>query len=349
MTTTTNGDKKTFVYVGLAGETAPGRPMMSGLYRMGVGENQWQLLSNGLPESPAIRAITVHPQRPDTVIIGTQFGPYRTDDHGEHWEKLNVPDHGLPVWSILFHPRTSDVVYAGYEGAEIYRSDDGGERWEQLPVSVRFPEVTIGPGANLAKRILMMSISSSDPDEVYGAIEVGGIIRSLDGGENWENLSHGQYINDDPVDMHGVLASSFRPGNIFAIARAGLFRSEDHGEHWIRGGIEALNEKGQTYCRSIREVPGDPKTIWVSGGPNFRSDSGALFRSQDGGTNWERIDMGVQPRSTLFGLAFDERKPSTMFCASMDGEVFGSLDSGQTWAAHPLPEEASQIYALACG
>ena len=349
MTTTTNGDKKTFVYAGLAGESAPGRPVMSGLYRMGVGENQWQLLGNGLPEGAAIRAITVHPQRPETVIIGTQFGPYRTDDHGEHWEKLNVPDHGLPVWSILFHPRTSDVVYAGYEGAEIYRSDDGGERWEQLPVSVRFPEVTIGPGANLAKRILMMSISSSDPDEVYGAIEVGGIIRSLDGGENWENLSHGQYINDDPVDMHGVLASSFRPGNIFAIARAGLFRSEDHGEHWIRGGIEALNERGQTYCRSIREVPGDPKTIWVSGGPNFRSDSGVLFRSQDGGTNWDRIDMGMQPRSTLFGLAFDERKPSTMFCASMDGEVFGSLDSGQTWAAHPLPEEASQIYALACG
>jgi len=86
MTTTTNGDKKTFVYAGLAGESAPGRPVMSGLYRMGVGENQWQLLGNGLPEGAAIRAITVHPQRPETVIIGTQFGPYRTDDHGEHWD-----------------------------------------------------------------------------------------------------------------------------------------------------------------------------------------------------------------------------------------------------------------------
>ena len=64
-----------------------------------------------------------------------------------------MPDHGLPVWSILFHPRTSDVVYAGYEGAEIYRSDDGGERWEQLPVSVRFPEVTIGPGAFTGLRV----------------------------------------------------------------------------------------------------------------------------------------------------------------------------------------------------
>ena len=137
-----------------------------------------------------------------------------------------MPDHGLPVWSILFHPRNPDVVYAGYESAEIYRSDDGGERWQQLPLSVRFPEVTVGPGANLAKRVLMMSSTVANPDELYGAIEVGGIIRSLDGGDHWENLSHGQYLNDDPVDMHGVLASTFRPGNVFGIGRAGLFQSD---------------------------------------------------------------------------------------------------------------------------
>ena len=37
---------------------------------------------------------------------------------------------------------------------EIYRSDNGGETWSQLPVSVRFPEVTVAPGANPAKRVL---------------------------------------------------------------------------------------------------------------------------------------------------------------------------------------------------
>ena len=195
----------------------------------------------------------------------------------------------------------------------------------------------------------MLATSTANPDELFGAIEVGGIIRSLDGGENWENLSHGQYLNDDAVDMHGILVSSLKPGNVFSIARAGLFHSSDHGDHWLRVGIEPLNEKGQTYCRSIREVPGDPKTIWVSGGPNFRSDSGAMFRSQDGGINWERVDLGVEPRSTLFGISFDQRHPSTMYCASMDGEVFGSHDGGDTWASHPLPQGSTQIYALACG
>ena len=349
MTTGNSGSHKSFVYVGQAGETVLGRTVQSGLHRMPDGGDQWELLTNGLPESPAIRAISIHPQQSETVFVGTQHGPYRTDDHGDHWEKVNVPDHGLPVWSILFHPRDSNVMFAGYESSEIYRSDDGGERWQQLPVNVRFPEVTVAPGANLAKRVLQMSASTANPDELYGAIEVGGIIRTLDGGDHWDQMSHGQYVNDDYVDMHGVLVSSFHPGTLFSIGRAGMFRSTDKGDHWIRVPIEVLNEKGQTYCRQIREVPGDSKTIWVAAGAKFMSDLGALFRSRDGGMNWDRIDTGEQPKSTLFGLAFNEHNPSVMYCASSGGEVWGSHDSGDTWSAHPLPDGVDQVYCMACG
>ena len=349
MTTGNGSNHKSFVYVGLAGETAPGRVVNNGLYRMADGGGDWELLTNGLPEAPAVRAIAIHPQQPETIFVGTQVGPYRTEDHGDHWEKVNVADHGIPVWSIMIHPRDSKVMFAGYESSEIYRSDDGGERWQQLPVSVRFPEITVGPGANLAKRVLQMSASTANPDEIYGAIEVGGIIRTLDGGEHWENMSHGQYVNDDAVDMHGVLASSFRPENIFGIGRAGMWRSTDQGSHWTRVPIEPLNEKGQTYCRQIREVPGDSKTMWLAAGANFMSDLGVLFCSRDGGTNWDRIDMGVVPQSTLFGLTFNAGNPSEMYCAASGGEVWGSQDKGNTWNTYPLPEGATQVYTLACG
>ena len=286
-----------YVYVGLAGETAPGRVVKSGLYRMAVGDDTWQLITRGLPEAPAIRAIATHPEQPEIVYVGTQNGPYRSMDQGEHWDKLNVPDHGLPVWSLLLDPRDPQVMYAGYENCEIFRSEDGGERWQQLPVTVRFPEVTVAPGANPAKRILELSANPTNPNELYGAIEVGGIIRSLDGGEHWDNVSHGHYLNDDTVDMHGVMVGRWRPGTVFAVARAGLFRSTDQGEHWVSARLEPLNPKGQTYCRDIREVPGDPKTIWVAAGPNFQSEAGVLFRSTDGGLTWARVEMGVEPQN----------------------------------------------------
>ena len=338
--------RTSYVYVGLAGETAPSRPVKSGLYRMAAGDHRWELATRGLPEAPTIRAIATHPEHHETLYVGTQLGPYRSSDHGEHWERLNISDHGLPVWSLLFDPRDAKVLYAGYENCEIYRSEDEGEHWHQLPVTVRFPEVTVGPGANPAKRVLELAANPANPNEMYGAIEVGGIIRSLDGGEHWENMSHGQYLNDDTVDMHGVLVGRWRPGMVFAIGRAGLFCSTDQGEHWASARLEALNPRGQTYCRDIREVPGDPKTIWIAAGASFESDVGVLFRSTDGGLSWARVDMGVKPKSTMFTIAFDERRPKRMYCATTGGEVFASEDGGQSWAERHLPEGATQVYAM---
>ena len=96
-------------------------------------------------------------------------------------------------------------------------------------------------------------------------------------------------------------------------------------------------------------MPGDPKTIWVAAGANFQSDVGVLFRSKDGGASWSRVDMGVKPQTTMFGMAFDARQPKRMFCATTGGEVFASEDSGQSWTERPLPAGATQVYAMACG
>ncbi len=349
MATDTSNGHTSYVYAGLAGETEPGRIVESGLYRMADGDDEWQLLTDGLPEAPAIRALAIHPKRPEVVYAGTQEGPYRSDDHGAHWEKVDVPDHGQPVWSFLFHPHDSDVIYAGYENCQIYRSQDGGERWENLPISVHFPEITTAAGSNPVKRVLMLDASTAEPDVIYAAIEVGGTIRSTDGGEHWENLSHGQYINDDTVDMHGVLVSRWRPGTVYSIGRAGMFHSPDYGDNWHHVPLEPLNEKGQIYCRDIREVPGTPRKIWVAGGADFQSDVGVLLYSRDGGNSWDRVDMGLTPANTMFALAIDERAPNRLSCATNRGEVFNSTDAGETWCRNPLPADATQIYALARG
>jgi len=56
----------------------------------------------------------------------------------------------------------------------------------------------------------------------------------------------------------------------------------------------------------------------------------------------------VKPRTTVFTLAFDARQPKRMYCATSGGEVFGSEDGGQSWIARPLPEGATQVYAMGC-
>jgi photosystem II stability/assembly factor-like uncharacterized protein len=340
---------KSYIYLGLAGETGRGRVVHSGLFRLADGSEEWERLDRGLPEMPAVRALAVHPQNPDIVYAGTQDGPYRSGDRGEHWEKVALPDHGLPTWSVLFHPHDPGVILVGSENCEIYRSDDKGEHWTRLPVSVRFPDITTTPGANPAKRVLKMDASTSHPDLLYGAVEVGGTIRSTDGGEHWENLSHGQYLNDDAVDMHAVLVSRWKPGTVYGIGRAGMFHSADGGDHWRHVPLDPLNAKGMIYCRDIKEVPGNPRKIWVAAGAGFQSDVGVLLHSGDGGESWARPEGAPRPAHTMFAIAFDERRPSRVSCASNGGEVYSSHDGGESWTQHPPPPGGTQVYALARG
>ena len=207
------------VYIGLAGE---GEVEGHGLYRMDADGGEWNEVTNGLPSDPEVRALALHPVEPNVIFAGTNRGVYRSEDQGDHWDRLNLPDKDEAVWSLIFHPRDSQVMFAGYETPEIYRSDDAGDTWRPLRVDVRFPSVTQRP-RQLPKRVIGMSVDPNYPDEMYAAIEVGGLIRSLDGGDSWASVSEGFYVNDDPLDVHGVLASEAQPHTVHAITRIGMF------------------------------------------------------------------------------------------------------------------------------
>ena len=55
---------------------------MGGIYRRTMGDGGWQRLTNGLPEDAQVHAITVHPENPDTVYIGTTKGTFRSANRG---------------------------------------------------------------------------------------------------------------------------------------------------------------------------------------------------------------------------------------------------------------------------
>jgi photosystem II stability/assembly factor-like uncharacterized protein len=336
-----------FVYVGLAGDTGPGYTVRSGLYRSRGGESPWERIDEGLLPAPEVRAIAVHPTHPGTVFVGTQAGVYRSQDQGEHWTRLDAPAPGLAVWSLAFHPRDPDTVLAGYEPAAICRSNDGGASWRSVPLDVTFPDVTVGP-APRPKRVTGIAVDPGRTEELYASIEVGGLLRSLDGGGSWECVTEGLYVVDDAVDLHGVVVSPDRPRTVNIIGRIGMFRSEDGGAHWRHVPVPPLTLRG-TYCRTLTVAPDDPATFYLGAGTDFDGDEGVLFRSQDHGRTWRRLDLGAKPRSTLFGVAVDPRAPARLYCASKGGEVFGSRDHGATWRAHPLPTGATQAYALAVG
>jgi photosystem II stability/assembly factor-like uncharacterized protein len=346
---------RTFVYVGLAGE---GEYIgAGGFYRYATEDGEWQSLTRGLPESPQVRALLIHPHNPEILYAGTHRGPYRSDDRGEHWEALEAPQQGTDVWSLAFHPHDANIIYAGYEPCAIYRSEDGGAHWKKMHTEkVIFPHITTYMRP-LGKRVIGMAADPSDPQDMYAAIEVGGLLASRDGGESWESITDGLYVRNNTVDLHGVQVSRAAPGTVYIITQVAMFRSRHRGRHWEHVRIDEMFPGG-SYCRGLLVAPDDAHTMYLAAGaggggaPKGTQEAGALFRSRDIGETWERVDIGDTPPSRMAQIAIDRANPSHIYCCAMHGQVYGSQDGGQTWQKSQLPAEtmrSRRIYAMACG
>ena len=117
-----------YIYAGAAHWTSAGNTQNpGGLLRRAVGDDHWQALTNGLPESYEVRAIAIHPQNPQVFTPVPNHGPYRSTDGGDHWEKLDFPTSAWWSGRSLFHPQNPQIMYLGTAPAAVYRSDNGGD------------------------------------------------------------------------------------------------------------------------------------------------------------------------------------------------------------------------------
>ena len=339
--------RQTHIYIGIAGEGDAVGP--GGMLRRADGDSDWQSIAQGLPANPQVRALAIHPNNPAVIFAGTQDGPYRSDDRGDHWQPLDAPKGD--VWSLAFSPADPNVIYAGYEPCAIARSEDGGETWRAMDTSaVRYPDVTTYMPP-LAKRVIGICADPSEPADVYGAIEVGGLIASRDGGETWRSLTDGLYRDNHTVDLHGVQVSAAAPGVVFIIAQVAMFRSRNKGGNWEHIRFAEMFPGG-SYCRDLLVAPDDPRAIYLcagaggGGAPSGTQEAGALFRSRDAGETWQRIDIGDTPPGRMFQVAIDPNAPNKIFCTTNYGHFFASADGGETWTSHKIPLDLKRGYHI---
>jgi photosystem II stability/assembly factor-like uncharacterized protein len=335
-----------FVYCGLAGDTDPGRFWSAGLYRSRNADGPWESIGDALGIEPHVFAILADPQRRGRVTIGTHDGVWRSDDAGESWRRLSAPKPELAVWSLAHHPEEPDILLAGYEPCAIYRSADDGETWSRLEVDTTFP--AISANRDIPKRVISIAVDPGNPREMYASIEVGGLLRSVDGGATWRNIIDGLYIDEGFVDIHSVVVNPVRTGQLTIATRFGVFRSDDGGVHWRSLEAPLMRPVG-SYCRVLRYAPNDANTLYLAAANDFDGDRGALFISYDNGASWRKADAGLALKTPIFGLAVDPNNPDNVFYSSKIGQLVYSRDRGKTWAVNPLPAGAGHVFSLAAG
>ncbi len=344
-----------------AARSQHGTETRGGLFRYSDDGGDWAGLTDGLPAKAEVHAILVRPDNPNEIFAGTQDGPFRSTDGGDRWQQLSFPEPGVMIWSLCLHPTRPNVLYTGSAPIALYRSLDGGANWHRLRNAVSPAHCE---RAGFDSRVLRITVDPRRPDDIYAALEVSGVIRSIDGGETWSDMSAPlMKFADQPryqsnvggrhcgacegmLDSHATAISPAAPETVFLGLRMGLFRSDDRGATWHDAEIGRFSPL--IYCHDVIVSAHDPHVLYTCLSPAAFSTDGALYRSTDLGATWRRIDHGIKAESTLMAVAEHHTDPARIACVTRAGQVFGTADGGASWQEYRLPQGVEDVYAVAC-
>lgn len=134
-----------------------------------------------------------------SVLVGTSYGIYRTNDSGTTWTKDNTGLTCKDVWSLVIdqHGR----VFAATNGGGVFRSLDGGGSWVQVNeglASKNAASVAVCPTGKLFVGTTEGVFVSSDDGESWSSFvanEPDNVVRCLSVGLNGQLLVGSQWIN----------------------------------------------------------------------------------------------------------------------------------------------------------
>ena len=85
------------------------------------------------------------------------------------------------------------------------------------------------------------------------------------------------------------------------------------------------------YCRGVLVKADDPQVISLGNGESAFGGVGALHRSRDRGQTWEPLRLPVPPNGTIWNLVTHAADPDVLLASSVNGQVFCSIDEGDSW------------------
>ena len=187
-----------------------------------------------------------------------------------------------------------------------------------------------------------------DSKTIYACIEQGAFLKSSDDGKSWRELNTvGLYKDKNrPVehfyDVHRCLIDPRDPNSIFVTGGAGVYVTKTGGSSWERW--TSPEWAADVYPDGFTWNPKNPELMfvaaaehnpatWRKAGETARAE-GKIYRSRDGGKNWQRLGGGL-PESLKheFGaLCLEESNGScSIFGGTTGGEIFCSEDNGESW------------------
>jgi photosystem II stability/assembly factor-like uncharacterized protein len=278
----------------------------------------WREIARRLAEHQVTSVIA----REGVILAGTTQGVFRSDDLGQTWREASRGLTERRVRWLAYHPDVSDREFAGTEPAGIFVSHDGAESWRECPEVAPLRDahrwfLPYSPRAGCVRGFAFHGARA------YAAVEVGGVLRSDDGGETWRLAegSDGSPDLDGPPepfvypDVHSIAAHPASPDLVYAPTGGGFYRSSDGGKTWAC--------VYDCYCRAVWVDPADPDHL-ILGPADYVDANGRIEETHDGGQTW-------QPAST--GLKVPWRRHMVERFTQVGDELLAVLSNGHLLAA----------------
>ncbi len=149
-----------------------------------------------------------------------------------------------------------------------------------------------GP-TNIGGRITDIAIHPDSPETIYLGAASGGVWKSVDNGTNWEykfngvNLISIGDIAIDPNNENIIYAGTGEANaSSYSFMGDGIYKSTNAGEDWEHMGLEFSAYIG----RIVVDYDNSERLFAAACGNLFTPDpERGVYRSEDGGTNWEKI------------------------------------------------------------
>jgi photosystem II stability/assembly factor-like uncharacterized protein len=310
---------------------------------------QWRLL--GPFRGGRSCAVTGVPGKPNLYYFGsTGGGVWKTEDGGGSWQNISDGFFGGSIGSLAVSESDPTIIYAGGGektvrgnvsfGYGVWKSEDGGRSWKAA-------------GLPLSRHIARIRIHPRNPDWVYAAVmgdlyapgEERGVYRSLDGGKSWQrvlfaNADAGAVdLILDPGNPRVMYASTWNVRRTpYSLSSGGpgsaLWKSEDGGDTWQEISLRPGFAKGPLGIIGVAVSPADGQRIWAM----VEAEEGGLFRSDDEGMTWERVnsERSLRQRAWYYTRVYaDPQDRATVYVLNVS--YHKSTDGGRSFQAYNAP------------
>ena len=281
--------------------------VLAGVLTCGGASAQWRATGPFGGDAELVRVV---PKSQGFVIAGARNGLLFTSSNGgASW--TNLPFEGQltgVLHALEVDPRYTGTWYAGMEGdhpwtSGVYKTTDGGHSWKLLP-------------GTSGKAVWSLALWPASPD-VIGAGTGDGVVRSVDGGENWTQIS-----DTRNEELRPVVSLAFHPSNrdiVYAGTTHLPWRTSDGGASWQSIHTGMLDDSD---VFSIQVDAHKPESVYASA-------CSGLYQSSDSAGHWNKLPTPKGAFRTIF-VALDPRHNGFVFAGTTEG-LLRSEDGGKVW------------------